>query len=68
MMLTNYPFNRELVAERQRNRLEHPERVPRGRLGRPPRAARFSTADRTWVSWLLRPSSRRRRNTGPATA
>jgi len=68
MTLTNYPFNRELVAERQRKRLEHAERVPRARLGRPPRAIRFATAVGTWVSWLLRPSSRRRGNAGPATA
>ena len=68
MMLTNYPFNRELVAERQRKRLEHAEPVPRAPLDRPPRPTRFPTAVGTWVSWLLRPSSRRRGNTGPTTA
>ena len=68
MMLTNYPFNRERVAERQRKRLEYAERVPRAPLGRPRRPTRFSTAEGTWVSWLLRRSSRRGGNTGPATA
>jgi hypothetical protein len=68
MMLTNYPLNRELVAERRRNRLQHAEPGPCAPLDRPPRPTRSSTADGTWVSWLLRPSSRRRRNTGPATA
>ena len=68
MKLTNYPLNRELVAERLRKRREYAEPAPRAARGGPPRATRFSTAAATWVSWLLRPSHRRRRNTGPATA
>ena len=68
MMLTNYPLNRELVAERLRKRLEYAEPAPRAPRGRPPRPIRFPAAAATWVSGLLRPSHRRRRNTGPATA
>ena len=68
MKLTNYPLDRELVAERQRKRLEDAEPVRRAPGGHPPRPTRFSTAQGTWVSWLPRPSSRRRGNTGPATA
>ena len=68
MMLTNYPFNRELVAERQRDLLAETERRRRTRLGQPRRPDPVLDPDGTWVSWLLRPSRRRRRNTGPATA
>jgi hypothetical protein len=68
MMLTNYPLNRELVAERQRKRRGYASRAPRAPLGRPPRPTRISAAEGTWVSWLLRHSGRRRGNTGPATA
>ena len=55
MMLTNYPLNRELVAERQRKRLEYAERVPRARLGRSPRPTRFSTLRWKLSSWLPDP-------------
>jgi len=68
MTLTNYPFNRELVAERQRHLLADAERWRRTRLDQPRRPTRSSTAEMTWVSWMLRPLSRRRRNTGAATA
>jgi hypothetical protein len=43
MMLTNYPFDRALVAERQRELRDHPERARRARHRRPPKPSRFST-------------------------
>jgi hypothetical protein len=40
VILTNYPFDRELVAERQRDRLAHSERMRRTEWSRGPRPTR----------------------------
>jgi hypothetical protein len=61
MRLTNYPFDRALVAERQRDRLDHAERMRRTRRRRGPRETRRSTARSRFTSWLLGPSTQRRR-------
>ena len=67
MMLTNYPLNRELVAERQRQRRDA-DRARRARDRRPPTPSRFSTGNWRLPSWLLHPTTRRSGATGPATA
>jgi hypothetical protein len=53
MILTNYPFDRALVAERQRDQLDHPERMRRTRRARGTRQTRPSTARSRFASWLL---------------
>ena len=60
MILTNYPFDRELVAERQRDRLDNAERMRRTRRSREPRQIRRSTTRSRFTSWLLGPSTQRR--------
>jgi hypothetical protein len=60
MMLTNYPFNRALVAERQRDRLNHAERMQQTRRNRRPRQTRRSTTRWSLASWLLGPSTQSR--------
>lgn len=55
MTLTNYPLDRALVAERQRNLLADAERIRRARLSRPPRASRLSTLRWKLSSWLPDP-------------
>jgi DNA-binding protein H-NS len=66
MTLTNYPLNRELVAERQRQRRDA-DRARRARQGRPPTKARFWTGNWRLPSWLHHPTTRRSGATGPAT-
>ena len=68
MMLTNYPFNRELVAERQRDQRAGAGSKRRARPSRPPRPSRLSTLKSKVSSWLARPSIRRGDGTGAATA
>jgi hypothetical protein len=68
MMLTNYPLNRALVAERQRDQRDHAERARRARQGRPTKPPRFSTFTWKLAPWLLHAITRRSEATGPATA
>ena len=68
MILTNYPFNRALVAERQRDPLEHAERIRRTRRGRGPRQTRQSTTRSRFASWLRGHSAQHRGAAGTATA
>ena len=56
MMLTNYPFDSALVAERQRERLDHIERMPRPRRSRGPRHSRRSMSRWSFAGWLFGPS------------
>jgi hypothetical protein len=67
MMLTNYPLNRELVAEQQRQRRDA-DRARRARRRRPPTQSRFGVVSWRLPSWLLHPTTRRSGATGPATA
>lgn len=55
MTLTNYPLDRALVAERQRNLLADAEGIRRARLSRPPRPSRLSTLRWKLSSWLPDP-------------
>jgi hypothetical protein len=59
VILTNYPFDRALVAERQRNRLAHSERMRRAERSREPRPTRRLTARWSFTSWLRGASIRR---------
>jgi hypothetical protein len=61
MRLTNYPFDRALVAECQRDRLDHVERMRGTRRRRGPRETRRSTTRSRFTSWLLGLSTLRRR-------
>jgi hypothetical protein len=67
-MLTNYPIDRALVAERQRGRLAQAERVRRTRLSRGPRHTRRSTTWRRFAAWLLGASTQSRETARTATA
>ena len=60
MRLTNYPFDRTLVAQRQRDRLDQAEGMRRTRPHEPGPTWR-STARSRFTSWLLGPSTQRRR-------
>ena len=68
MMLTNYPLDRALVAERQRDQRADAERRRRARPSRPSRPSRLSSLRWRLPSWLPRPSTRRGDATGAATA
>jgi hypothetical protein len=68
MMLTNYPFDRELVAKRQRDQSAEAGSGPRARPSRPPRRFRLSTPRSKVSSWLARISIRRGEGSGAATA
>jgi hypothetical protein len=60
MMLTNYPIDRELVAQRQRKRLEYAERTRRSRRIRKSDPSRSATAPWSFTSWLLGRTTQRR--------
>jgi hypothetical protein len=68
MILTNYPFDRALVAERQRDLLDHAGRMRRTRRGRGPRQTRPSTTRSKFASWLLGHSAQHRGAAGTVTA
>ena len=64
MMLTDYPFNRALVAERQRERRLYAEEMRRFRPMGDSDPARFSVR-RTFAGWLLGRSRKGRPDTWP---
>jgi hypothetical protein len=68
MILTNYPFDRALVAERRRDPLGHPELIRRTRRGRGPRQTRPSRAKSRFASWLLGHAAQNRGAAGTSTA
>ena len=67
MMLTNYPINRALVAERQRERLGYAERTRRIRGTRGGSPTLPSTTRWRFTSWLLGRSLQSRGTRKPAT-
>lgn len=67
MMLTNYPFNRELVAQRQRERFEHAQRSGRSQRTRASRTT-WPATGWTFASWLLGRSTQSGRTPKQATA
>ena len=60
MMLTNYPIDRALVAERQRERLGYADRTRRTRGTRGGNPTLPSTTRWRFTSWLLGRSLQRR--------
>jgi hypothetical protein len=61
MILTNYPFDRALVAERRRDPLDHAEPMRRTSRERWPTQTRLSTTRSSFASWLRALSARHRR-------
>jgi hypothetical protein len=66
MILTNYPFDRALVAERRRDPLDHAE--PMRRTSRGPRPIRLFMTRSRFASWLRARSARHRGAAGTGTA
>jgi hypothetical protein len=60
MKLTNYPFDRALVAQRQRDRLDDAERVRHTRQHQSG-PARPPTTRRSFTNWLRGSSTQSRR-------
>jgi hypothetical protein len=61
MRLTNYPFDRALVAERQRDRPAHSEQMRRTGRHRGPGQKRHPTTRSRFASWLRGPAPRSHR-------
>ncbi len=68
MILTNYPFDRALVAERRRYPLDHAEPMRRTSRGRGPTQPRLSTTRLRFGSWLRGRSAQHRGTAGIGTA
>ena len=68
MILTNYPFDRALVAERQRDQLDHAERMRRTGRSRGSKPTRRSTTRWRFTGWPRGPAAESRRAVATATA
>jgi hypothetical protein len=68
VILTNYPFDRALVAERQRERLAEVQQIRRTGRHRGPGQKRTPTNPRSFITWLRGPATQSRGAAGIATA